>query len=108
MSRFRKAYTAAILAALGSVATAMVEGRSPQTASAWLGLLLLGLATGVLAGVATYAVRNTGPGLNQWGSDVSTRTRGYNGPRYDTGRAPVTTPEPTVIRRPPARKKETP
>lgn len=56
----RKAITAAVLACLFALATAVVDGRAPQTAGGWLALATMAVGSGVLAGVAVYRVTNEG------------------------------------------------
>lgn len=63
MSRARKAVMAAAAAFATGMVTALVNGDQPATTEGWVGLIGGCLAAAIAAGVATYKVRNEGPGL---------------------------------------------
>jgi hypothetical protein len=70
MARVRKALIAALAAFVTGLTTALVNGDQPDTAEGWVGLVAGCLAAALLAGAATYRVRNAGT-VN--GSDPYTR-----------------------------------
>lgn len=96
MERIRKALVAGVLAWLGAIVTAAVEGGTPTDAQGWVALIVGALGVGVLAGLATYKVRNTGPGIGVNGSEYANPTdprlraasvRDDDPPRYRPGRS---------------------
>lgn len=60
MQRVRKAIIAGIAAFATGITTALVNGDQPDTAEGWVGLIAGCLAAALLAGAATYRVRNAG------------------------------------------------
>jgi hypothetical protein len=64
MKRVRKAVTAALATIIGSLTTALVNGDQPATTEGWAALVGGAVGLGVVAGIATYTVRNEGPGIN--------------------------------------------
>lgn len=70
MERIRKALAAGVGAAGAAIWAALVNGDRPATTEGWAALIGGAVALGILAGVATFAVRNTGPGINAVGSET--------------------------------------
>lgn len=70
MKRMRKGIVAGVLAALLALATAVLEGNAPHNVGGWASLVMMSVAAGIVAGVATYKVRNVGPGINEYGSET--------------------------------------
>ncbi len=60
MSRIRKALAAAAGTFVTGMATALVNGDQPSTQEGWIALVGGCLGAAILAGAATYAVRNVG------------------------------------------------
>lgn len=59
MARIRKALFAGAAAFGTGMTTALINGDQPATTEGWVGLIAGCLAAAILAGAATYAVRNT-------------------------------------------------
>lgn len=70
LRRVRKAVAAGASTAVGSVWAALVNGDKPSTAQGWGALIGGAVALGVVAGLVTYGVRNTGAAVNDVGSDA--------------------------------------
>lgn len=68
MARIRKALTAAGAAFVTGLTTALVNGDQPSSQEGWVALVGACLGAAILAGAATYAVRNVGT-VN--GSDIT-------------------------------------
>lgn len=62
MGRIRKALVAALGATLGAIVTALVNGGQPATREGWAALVGGSVGVGVVAGLATWGVRNAGTG----------------------------------------------
>lgn len=75
MNRVRKAVVAAVATAVGSLTTALVNGDQPVSTEGWAALVGGSIGLGVVAGFATYSVRNTGAGIGPNGSEVGTGSR---------------------------------
>lgn len=71
MNRVRKALIAATTAFGGSITAALVNGDQPATTEGWVGLIAGCLAAAILAGGATYTVRNEGSNIGPTGSTVT-------------------------------------
>lgn len=71
VARMRKALVAAGTASAGALVLGL-KTEIPQTEEGWVALVMGALSIGIVAGLATYRVSNTGPGLNEDGSDVMT------------------------------------
>lgn len=63
MARIRKALFAGAAAFGTGMTGALINGDQPATTEGWVALIAGCLAAGILAGAATYAVRNTVAGV---------------------------------------------
>lgn len=70
MKRARKACAAFLAATVTGLITALVNGDQPVSPEGWAALIGGSLGLGVLAGLATYQVRNAGSDIGPTGSSV--------------------------------------
>lgn len=72
MKRFRKAIGAGVGASIAGLTTALINGDQPATSQGWAALIGGCVGLGLLAGFATYQVRNEGPAVVKNGSEADT------------------------------------
>ena len=72
--RVRKAITAGLAAAVALLGGALVNGDQPDTEAGWIALVFSAVSAGVVAGLATWRIRNAGT-VN--GSDPAPRRAGH-------------------------------
>jgi hypothetical protein len=59
-ARVRKAVLAGLAAAVSLIGGALVNGDQPATSEGWVGLIASALGAALVAGFATYQIRNAG------------------------------------------------
>ena len=94
-ARIRKALVAGGAAAVGALVLGL-KTEVPQTQEGWVALVMGSLTIGVVAGLATYKARNTGPGIQENGSELdSTEYEAFKAAWTEAMKNPK---PPTVLR----------